>query len=69
MMANLPDQDAPVGSNSPPWNIPRSAIGSETNTPFNIQEFRKSSAGMHIQDVEEGKRAIQRRALGPFGQW
>ena len=50
----MADQDEPVGSNPPTWNFPRSGIGLKPDTPFNIQEFRKLSAGRQTLDVEEG---------------
>ena len=50
----MADQDEPVGSNPPPWNFPPSGIRSKPDTPLNIQEFRKLSAGLQTHDVEEG---------------
>ena len=54
MMDHMADQDEPVGSNPPTGNFPRSGMGSKSNTPFNIQEFRKLWAGLQPHDVEEG---------------
>ena len=53
-MAHVADQDEPVGSNPRRWNFPRSGSGSKTDTPFNIQEFWKLSAGLHTHDGKEG---------------
>ena len=47
-------------------------IGSKPDTPFNIQEFRKSSAGLLTHDVEEGmtdEEILERKAIRPFSQW
>ena len=54
VMDHMDDQDEPVGSNPPTWNFPPSGIGSKPDTPFNIQELRKLSAGLQTNDVEEG---------------
>ena len=54
VMDHMADQDEPVGCNPPTWNFPRSGIGRKPSTPFNIQEFRKLSAGLQTHDVEEG---------------
>ena len=54
LMDHMADQDEPVESNPPTWNSPRSGIDLRPNTAFNIQEFRKLSAGLQTQDVEEG---------------
>ena len=54
IMDYMADQDEPVGSNPPTWSFPCSGIGSKPNTPFNIQEFRKISAGLQTHDGEEG---------------
>ena len=54
VMGHMADQEELVGLNPPTWNFPRSGIGSKTDTPFNIQEFRKLSAGLQTHDVEEG---------------
>ena len=51
VMDHMADQEEPVGSNSPTWKFPRSGIGSKLETPFNIQEFRKLSAGLQTHDV------------------
>ena len=51
---HMADQDEPVGSDPPTWNFPRSSIGSKPDIPFNIQEFRKLSAGLQTHDVKEG---------------
>ena len=53
VMDHMAGQDEPAGSNPPTWNFPRSGIGSKRDTPFNIQEFRKSLAGLQTHDVEE----------------
>ena len=53
-MDHVADQDEPVGSNSRRWNFPRSGSGLKTDTPFNIQEFWKLSAGVHTHDGKEG---------------
>ena len=53
VMDHMADQHELVGSNPPTCNFPRSGIGSKTDTPLNIQEFRKLSAGLQTQDVEE----------------
>ena len=47
VMDQMADQDEPVGSNPPTCNFPRSGIGSQPDTPFNITDFRKLSAGVH----------------------
>ena len=49
----MADQDEPVGSNPSTWNFPRTDIGSKTDTPLNIPEFRKLSGGLQTHDVEE----------------
>ena len=54
VMDHMANRDESVGSDPPTWNFPRSGIGSKTDTPFNIQEFRKLSAGLQTHDVEEG---------------
>ena len=56
VMDHIADQDEPVGSYPPTWNFPCSDIGSKPDSPFNIQEFRKLSAGPQTHDVEEGMR-------------
>ena len=53
-MDHMADQDEPVGTNPPTWSFPRSGIGSNPDTPFNTQKFRKLSLEMHTHDVEEG---------------
>ena len=40
LMDHMADQDEPVASNPPMWNFRRSDIGSKTDTPFNVPEFR-----------------------------
>ena len=54
VMDHVADQDDPVGANPATWNFPHWGIGSKPDTPFNIQEFTKSSAAVHTHDVEEG---------------
>ena len=54
VMDHMADQDEPVLSNPPTWNFPHSGIGLKPNTPFNMQESRKLSAGLQTHDVEEG---------------
>ena len=54
VMKHMADQDEAVGSNPPTSDFPPSGIGSKPDTPFNIQEFRRVSAAVHIQNVEEG---------------
>ena len=51
VMDHMADQDEPVASNPPKWNFPRSGIRSKPNTPFNIQQFRKSFAGLQTHEV------------------
>ena len=53
VMEHMADSDQPVGSNPPTWQSPRSGIRSKPDTPFNIPEFRKLSAGVHTHDAEE----------------
>ena len=52
VMDHMADPDKPLGSSPPTWNFPHLAIGSKPSTPFNIQEFRKLSAGVQTHDVE-----------------
>ena len=54
LMDHMANQDEPVDSNPPTWNSPRSGIGSKPDTPFNIREVRKLSAGLQTHDVQEG---------------
>ena len=54
VMDHMADQDAPVRSNPPRWNFPRSGIESNPHSPFNIQGFRKPKAGLHTDDGFEG---------------
>ena len=54
VMDHMAHQDETVGSNPRTWNFPHSGIRSKPDTPFNIQEFRKLSAGVHTHDGEEG---------------
>ena len=54
VMDHMADQDEPVGSNPPTWNFPGSDIILKADTPFNAQELRRLSAGLHTHDVEEG---------------
>ena len=54
VMDHMADQDESVGSNPTTWNFPRSGIRMKPDTPLNIHEFRKISAGLQIHDVEKG---------------
>ena len=48
VMEHVADQHEPVGCNPPTWFFPPSGIESKPDTPINLQQFRRLSAGLQI---------------------